>query len=47
MYAIVKNVASPPRISRPTVDPRALISKYRSNRLAGRVLWSTLMAYLP
>ena len=27
MYAIVKNVASPPRTSRATVDPRAEIEK--------------------
>jgi hypothetical protein len=32
MYAIVKNVTMPPRTSRPTVDPRALISKKRSSR---------------
>jgi hypothetical protein len=35
MYAIVKKVARPPRISRPTVEPRAEISKYLSKPLIG------------
>jgi hypothetical protein len=30
---MVKNVVRPPRISRPSVEPRAEISKYRSNAL--------------
>ena len=31
MYAIVKNVTTPPRTSRPRVDPRCVILKYLSN----------------
>ncbi|BBC37503.1 hypothetical protein SGFS_087970 [Streptomyces graminofaciens] len=34
MYAIVKNVAKPPRISRAKVDPRAVILKKRSTLFA-------------
>src|SRR4051794_7430231 len=33
MYAIVKKVTTPPRISRLTVDPRSVILKYRSTPL--------------
>jgi hypothetical protein len=31
MYAIVKNVANPPRISRPYVEPRSVMRKNRSS----------------
>jgi len=37
---MVKKVASPPRISRLSVEPRAVISKYRSNPLRGAVCFS-------
>src|SRR4051794_22850453 len=33
MYAIVKKVAKPPRISLPKVDPRSAMRKYRSSGL--------------
>ena len=32
------NVTTPPRISAPTVDPRAVISKKRSSRFTSRTL---------
>lgn len=35
MYAIAKNVANPPRISRATDDPRSEILKKRSRPLCG------------
>jgi hypothetical protein len=35
MYAIVKKVATPPRISLPTVEPRLVIAKKRSNPPCG------------
>jgi hypothetical protein len=34
MYAIVTNVTSPPRTSRPQVEPRLVISKKRSTLAA-------------
>ena len=37
MYAIVKNVTSPPRISRATVEPRSLIRNHRSRAESDRV----------
>src|ERR671912_983085 len=42
MYAIVMKVTSPPRTSRRTVEPRAVILKYRSSRPPpGRVIVAT------
>ncbi|CAB5239159.1 unannotated protein [freshwater metagenome] len=39
MYAIVKNVTTPPRTSRPTVEPRSEILKYESSMTYPFLLW--------
>jgi hypothetical protein len=45
MYAIVKNVTSPPRISRATVEPRSLIRNHCSSVESDRVTSGAVVAF--